>query len=87
MESIAQPVNEDSPKSIYIGGSYSLDGDGTSVGDCLIASHFALEHINNDSSILQGYKLKLAWGNAGVSTFDRFLNDRWEMPCNEIFTF
>ncbi|EDV28649.1 uncharacterized protein TRIADDRAFT_51773 [Trichoplax adhaerens] len=57
-------LHEDSLKSIYIGGSFSLDGDGTSVGDCLIATHFALEHINNNSNILQGYNLKLISGNA-----------------------
>lgn len=76
MESIAQPINEESPKSIYIGGSYSLDVDGVELGDCLIASHFALEHVNNDSRMLTGYHLKLAWGNARVSGYDRlFISD------------
>ncbi|RDD36398.1 Gamma-aminobutyric acid type B receptor subunit 2, partial [Trichoplax sp. H2] len=49
--------------AITIGGTYSLDGDGTFFGDCLIATMFALQHINNDSKILDNYHLNLTWGN------------------------
>lgn len=53
-------------KNITIGGLFSLNGTNAAWGDCLIAAKFAINHINNDSRILHGYRLNLSWGNAQV---------------------
>ena len=53
--------------AITIGGTYSYSGVGTSFGDCLIATMFALQHINNDSRLLDQYHLNLAYGNTQVN--------------------
>lgn len=53
--------------AITIGGTYSYTGFGTSFGDCLIATMFALQHINDDSRLLEQYHLNVIYGNTKVN--------------------
>ena len=61
--------NSHTLKDITLAGLFSLTGAGTSWGDCLIAAKFAINHINNDPRILDGYRLNLSHGNAEVNVF------------------
>lgn len=53
-------------KNITIGGAFSLSGNDTTWGDCLMATLLAIDHINNDSSLLPGYRLNMEWGDTKV---------------------
>lgn len=59
--------SEQELKNITIGGAFSLSGNGTTWGDCLMATLLALDHINNNSNLLPGYHLNMEWGDTRVT--------------------
>lgn len=55
-------------KTIYIGGLFPMNGSTGWVGGqgCLPAAMMALQDVNNDRNILDGYYLDIKWNNSQV---------------------
>ena len=64
-------------KTIYIGGLFPMNGTTGWVGGqgCLPAAMMALQDVNNDRTILDGYYLDLKWNNSQVCPL------LWPMHC------
>lgn len=66
---ISNLINCESKKEIWIGAFLTIDvsGGGWSSEGVLPAIEMGVEDVNNDSTVLANYKLKLKWRDTKVS--------------------